>query len=125
MDHQSKRTAFVIIVQENAVFVTMLETCTHRCRPEYHCCAWNRAAAAAAKEPGDQLFEEINANDLNDRLKELMEGLSVKVFRTYNASITLDRLLWEQSLSKTVEEKKADYDLANKEVCLSPSLCCA
>ena len=55
-----------------------------------------------------------------------MEGLSVKVFRTYNASITLDRLLWEEKpLSKTVEEKKADYDLANKEVWLCASLCCA
>lgn len=55
-----------------------------------------------------------------------MDGLSVKVFRTYNASITLDRLLWEQApLSKTVDEKKADYDLANKEVWRSASLCCA
>lgn len=45
-----------------------------------------------------------------------MPGLSVKVFRTYNASITLDRLLYEESYSQTLDEKKADYDLANKEV---------
>jgi len=58
----------------------------------------------------------MNATDLNTALKELMDGLSVKVFRTYNASITLDRLLHKDSVSQTVEEKKADYDLANKEV---------
>ena len=45
-----------------------------------------------------------------------MDGLSVKVFRTYNASITLNRLLYKESVSQTVEEKKADYDRANKEV---------
>ncbi len=51
-------------------------------------------------------------------LKQLMDGLSVKVFRTYNASITLDRLLAEMeadgsisAMSSTmVEAKKADYD---------------
>jgi DNA topoisomerase-1 len=44
------------------------------------------------------------------------------VFRTYNASITLDRLLSEMEeaedayADKTVDAKKADYDRANKEV---------
>jgi hypothetical protein len=70
----------------------------------------------AAKKPDEQLFETMNATDLNNALKELMDGLSVKVFRTYNASITLDRLLHKDSVSQTLEEKKADYDLANKEV---------
>lgn len=72
----------------------------------------------AAKPPDAQVFETLNAGDLNTALKELMDGLSVKVFRTYNASITLDRLLFKESVSQTVEEKKADYDRANKEVCL-------
>ena len=65
------------------------------------------------------LFDTFDATDLNKELKNLMDGLSVKVFRTYNASITLDRLLAEmETTSKaiTVEEKKADYDRANKEV---------
>lgn len=61
----------------------------------------------------------MNATDLNNALKERMDGLSVKVFRTYNASITLDRLLYKDSVSETVEEKKADYDRANKEVTFS------
>lgn len=45
----------------------------------------------------------------------------LQVFRTYNASITLDRLLTElekSSKSVIVEEKKADYDKANKEVAI-------
>ena len=70
----------------------------------------------AAKPADAQVFETLNATDLNNALKELMDGLSVKVFRTYNASITLDRLLFKESVSQTVEEKKADYDRANKEV---------
>lgn len=45
----------------------------------------------------------------------------IQVFRTYNASITLDRLLAEKeenSEAVTVDEKKADYDLCNKEVAI-------
>ena len=127
-----------------------------------------------AKREGDQLFECFDAQDLNQRLKDLMPGLSVKVglvggagrglgaggalhwvvllppppppppprrlrgrarrpappaashlpsytarlpqvFRTYNASITLDTLLADDSPEPTVEGKKAEYDRANKE----------
>lgn len=64
----------------------------------------------------------MDATDLNKTLKDLMEGLSVKVFRTYNASITLDRLLWEPSDSEVIDAKKADYDRANKEVLHSLTL---
>ncbi len=31
----------------------------------------------ADKKAGDQLFDTMDANDLNKRLKELMDGLSV------------------------------------------------
>lgn len=71
-----------------------------------------------AKAPGDQLFDEFDATDLNTRLKDLMEGLSVKVFRTYNASITLATLLAQDSAEGTVDGKKAEYDRANKEVAI-------
>ena len=80
--------------------------------------------AGKKKGPTDQLFDEFDANDLNKVLKNLMDGLSVKVFRTYNASVTLDRLLFEleaSSSAESVDEKKADYDKANKEV--GPLLC--
>ncbi|GLC44374.1 DNA topoisomerase 1 [Pleodorina starrii] len=76
------------------------------------------------KKPGDQLFETFDAQDLNKELKNIMDGLSVKVFRTYNASITLDRLLSEWEASKkgadvqSVDQKKVDYDVANKEVAI-------
>ena len=39
-----------------------------------------------------------------------------QVFRTYNASITLDRLLAEDSPELTVDGKQAEYNRANKEV---------
>ena len=70
------------------------------------------------KAASDQLFDEFDAQDLNTRLKELMDGLSVKVFRTYNASITLDTLLADHSIEETLDGKKAEYDRANKEVAI-------
>ncbi|KAF5843466.1 DNA topoisomerase I [Dunaliella salina] len=76
------------------------------------------------KGPGDQVFDSFDANDLNKVLRNIMEGLSVKVFRTYNASIHFERMLREQEAAgksfqiKTVDEKKADYDHANKEVAI-------
>lgn len=54
--------------------------------------------------------------------------MCAQVFRTYNASITLDKLLFEMEegggvghhgepyCNRTLEAKKADYDRANKEV---------
>ena len=34
---------------------------------------------AAGKKPEDQVFDTMDATDLNKRLKDLMDGLSVKV----------------------------------------------
>ncbi|EIE23767.1 DNA topoisomerase I [Coccomyxa subellipsoidea C-169] len=70
------------------------------------------------KKPDMDLFDTMDATDLNKRLKDLMDGLSVKVFRTYNASVTLDALLHKESTTSTVDEKKAEYDRANKEVAI-------
>eukprot|EP00877_Chromochloris_zofingiensis_P012806 jgi/Chrzof1/777/Cz01g28140.t1 len=79
-------------------------------------------AMGKAKGPRDMLFDTFDATDLNKELKSLMDGLSVKVFRTYNASITLDRLLHDKQHDTTtahnVDEKKAHYDRANKEVAI-------
>lgn len=41
------------------------------------------------KEPKEDLFEMIDSGKLNDYFKNFMKDLSAKVFRTYNASITL------------------------------------
>jgi DNA topoisomerase-1 len=43
------------------------------------------------KKLEDDLFDKIDAGALNDYLKSQMEGLTAKVFRTYNASSTLQQ----------------------------------
>lgn len=48
------------------------------------------------KEPGDELFDRLTTSLLNEYLKTLMDGLSAKVFRTYNASITLQVCVWAE-----------------------------
>ena len=47
------------------------------------------------KNGGDDLFDRITTADLNKYLNSLMEGLTAKVFRTYNASQTLQLQLNE------------------------------
>merc|ERR1712096_317106 len=47
------------------------------------------------KQAGDDLFDRLSTTSLNKFLGELMPGLSAKVFRTYNASITLQEQLSE------------------------------
>lgn len=43
----------------------------------------------STKLPGDDIFDRISPGKLNEFLKNFMNDLSAKVFRTYNASITL------------------------------------
>ena len=45
------------------------------------------------KKAGEDLFDNIDTTRLNAHLKDLMPGLTAKVFRTYNASITLDGIV--------------------------------
>jgi DNA topoisomerase I len=45
------------------------------------------------KRPGDDLFDQLNTSKLNTHLKELMPNLTAKVFRTFNASFTLDAMV--------------------------------
>jgi len=71
------------------------------------------------KKPEDEIFDKLTVQGLNDHLKTLMPGLSAKVFRTYNASITLDRLLNEWKLdSEDLNGKLSFYNQANKEVAI-------
>jgi len=71
------------------------------------------------KKPKDDLFDMINPTIVNKHLKSLMPGLSAKVFRTYNASITLqDELAKSEDIGNTVEEKMLFYNRANKEVAI-------
>eukprot|EP00871_Galdieria_phlegrea_P002020 jgi/Galph1/2819/GphlegSOOS_G1451.1 len=71
------------------------------------------------KEKSNEIFDKLTVQGLNDHLKTLMPGLSAKVFRTYNASITLDRLLNEKKFSNEDDSMKLTfYNQANKEVAI-------
>lgn len=47
-----------------------------------------------------------------------MQGLTAKVFRTYNASYTMARLLKEMKATGTIQEKVKAYNDANREVAI-------
>ena len=64
------------------------------------------------------IFDAVDPSKVNAHLQTLMPGLTIKVFRTYNASITLDRLLKDTNNMDTTLQKKATYDAANKEVAI-------
>lgn len=71
------------------------------------------------KKTGDDLFDRLNTQVLNEHLKELMDGLTAKVFRTYNASITLQNqlnMLTKEEMS--VPEKLLAYNRANRAVAI-------
>ena len=48
---------------------------------------------SSGKDGADDLFDKLDTSKLNAHLKGLMPGLTAKVFRTYNASITLDDMV--------------------------------
>lgn len=69
------------------------------------------------KKDSDDLFDRLNTQTLNEHLKDLMPGLTAKVFRTYNASITLQRQLDELTdASASIPEKILAYNRANRAV---------
>ncbi|KAG5848539.1 hypothetical protein ANANG_G00099530 [Anguilla anguilla] len=69
------------------------------------------------KQGGDDLFDCLNTSVLNKYLTSLMAGLTAKVFRTYNASITLQEQLKELSnMSDNEAEKLLSYNRANRAV---------
>merc|ERR1711983_296437 len=69
------------------------------------------------KKDNDDLFDRLNTSILNQYLQQLMEGLTAKVFRTYNASFTLQEQLDELTdPSDNVAAKMLSYNRANREV---------
>ncbi|KAH7108323.1 hypothetical protein BKA62DRAFT_609892 [Auriculariales sp. MPI-PUGE-AT-0066] len=71
------------------------------------------------KVDDDALFDRVTTTNLNKHLTSYMKGLTAKVFRTFNASSTFQRLLDAQDLrKKTVHEKIAAYTDANREVAI-------
>ena len=73
---------------------------------------------ATGKKPENELFDKISTSSLNDYLHGFMEGLSAKVFRTYNASITLQQQLARKTSAVDVEDKVKFYTDANREVAI-------
>lgn len=71
------------------------------------------------KEDDDNLFDRVNTGSLNKHLASYMKGLTAKVFRTYNASITFQQQLDQGTPEKgTVQEKLNAYNHANRMVAI-------
>lgn len=71
------------------------------------------------KSPSDDLFDRLNTTVMNKHLNELMEGLTAKVFRTYNASWTLQQQLDQLTNPDDTEaEKILSYNRANRAVAI-------
>lgn len=72
------------------------------------------------KSSKDEVFDLLTTNALNAHLKSIMDGLTAKVFRTYNASICLQQELrkTETGDNRSVEEELLNYTRANREVAI-------
>eukprot|EP00970_Alexandrium_tamarense_P014891 scaffold4484_cov228-Alexandrium_tamarense.AAC.2 len=75
------------------------------------------------KKPTDDVFSDLTPTILNAHLKSIMEGLTAKVFRTYNASKTLQDELTKTETAAgwkrlTAAEKVVEYNNANREVAI-------
>jgi DNA topoisomerase-1 len=72
------------------------------------------------KSPDSDVFDHLTPPVLNKHLDSLMKGLTAKVFRTYNASVTLEN---ELPLAKelqglSVQDKVLRYNAANRQVAI-------
>lgn len=71
------------------------------------------------KQPEDDIFDRLNTALLNKHLQELMDGLTAKVFRTYNASHTLqEQLNLLTNPDESVAAKILAYNRANRAVAI-------
>lgn len=71
------------------------------------------------KEDGDDIFDRLTTSQLNKHLSSYMPGLTAKVFRTYNASWTMAKLLRELPVEDLpVAEKIKLYNDCNREVAI-------
>lgn len=78
---------------------------------------------SSGKKPDEMIFDQIDTGDVNEYFKRFMPELSAKVFRTYNASITL-----QEELAKFDDRDDIDpynpnellqfYNDANREVAI-------
>mmetsp|Transcript_26160 Transcript_26160/g.57279 ORF Transcript_26160/g.57279 Transcript_26160/m.57279 type:complete len:760 (+) Transcript_26160:207-2486(+) len=83
----------------------------------------NLKSFCSKKKKTQEVFDSINPTMLNNHLKQFMDGLSAKVFRTYNASRTLQEELRKTETSSSwsklnATEKVTEYNNANREVAI-------
>jgi DNA topoisomerase I len=74
----------------------------------------------AGKESTDKVFDTLSPTILNKHLNSIMKGLTAKVFRTYNASVTLEQELpkAEDMDELSVQDKVLLYNAANRQVAI-------
>ncbi|KAL2823161.1 hypothetical protein BDW59DRAFT_149020 [Aspergillus cavernicola] len=70
------------------------------------------------KKEGDEIFDRLTTSGLNKHLSQYMQGLTAKVFRTYNASHTMSTLLRDMTATGTNAEKVKAYNDANRKVAI-------
>ena len=78
----------------------------------------NLASFIQGKVNGTDLFDQITTSSLNKYFKSQMPGLTAKVFRTFNASSTLQEQLLQTRDNGTIVEKISDYKTANRSVAI-------
>ncbi|KAH8880689.1 hypothetical protein GQ53DRAFT_669257 [Thozetella sp. PMI_491] len=73
----------------------------------------------APKTDGDDIFDRLTTTQLNKHLSSYMSGLTAKVFRTYNASYTMSKLLQELEVTNaSIAEKIKLYNDCNRKVAI-------
>lgn len=77
-------------------------------------------AFCSHKKPTEDVFDTLDPPKLNSHLSSLMKGLTAKVFRTFNASVTLEKELptAEELAGLSVQEKVVRYNAANRQVAI-------
>ncbi|KAK9478721.1 hypothetical protein V1514DRAFT_330235 [Lipomyces japonicus] len=70
------------------------------------------------KKVGDDIFDRLDPPTLNRHLQNYMPGLTAKVFRTFNASKTMQDQLAKIANKGTVNEKYVAYNAANRAVAI-------
>jgi len=78
------------------------------------------SSSSRVKKAADEVFDELTTSALNTHRKQQMPGLTAKVFRTYNASITLEKELEKMTATEdmSVDERMLFYNRANREVAI-------
>ncbi|OWB57734.1 hypothetical protein B5S28_g3703 [[Candida] boidinii] len=72
----------------------------------------------APKKPGDDLFDRLDPSILNKYFQNYLQGLTAKVFRTYNASKTMQDQLDLIPNEGTINEKVVRFNAANRAVAI-------